>query len=171
MENARLKREREAVCFAPPLPIGSFAMRVSVCLFFILLCVSVSDTVPRDSLAPVAVPVSETARPPVSPPIDTLQAFQQSDFYRTIIDNNLFRPLGWTPPRVRELYRLIGTILPRDENTPSRGILQTTAGNKTYSVTIGENLDTHTEVVDIQPKQVTLATDGKQRTLKLPIRF
>ena len=22
----------------------------------------------------------------------------QSDFYRTIVDNNLFRPLGWTPP-------------------------------------------------------------------------
>ena len=66
---------------------------------------------------------------------------------------------------------LIGTILPRDKNTPPRAILQTTAGNKTYILTIGENLDTHTEVVDIQPKQVTLATDGKQRTLKLPIRF
>ena len=92
-------------------------------------------------------------------------------FYRTIIENNLFRPLGWRPPRPREPYRLIGTILPRDENTPSRAILQTTAGNKTYIVTIGEHLDTHTEVVDIQPKQVTLATDGKQRTLKLPIRF
>ena len=92
-------------------------------------------------------------------------------FLRTIIDNNLFRPLGWRPPRPREPYRLIGTILPRDENTPPRAILQTTAGNKTYSVTIGENLDTHTEVGDIQPKQVTLATDRKQRTLKLPIRF
>ena len=92
-------------------------------------------------------------------------------FLRTIIDNNLFRPLGWRPPRPREPYRLIGTILPRDENTPPRAIFQTIAGNKTYIVTIGENLDTHTEVVDIQSKQVTLATDGKQRTLKLPIRF
>ena len=92
-------------------------------------------------------------------------------FYRMIVENNLFRPLGWRPPRPREPYRLIGTILPRDENTPPRAILQTTAGNKTYSVTIGENLDTHTEVVDIQLKQVTLATDGKQRTLKLSIRF
>lgn len=92
-------------------------------------------------------------------------------FLRTIIDNNLFRPLGWRPPRPREPYRLIGTIWPRDENTPPRAILQTTAGNKTYSVTIGENLDTYTEVGDIQPKQVVLATDGKQRTLKLPIRF
>ena len=92
-------------------------------------------------------------------------------FLCTIIDNNLFRPLGWRPSRPSEPYRLIGTILPRDENTSPRAILQTTAGNKTYNVTIGENLDPHTEVVDIQPKQVTLSTDGKQRTLKLPIRF
>jgi len=102
---------------------------------------------------------------------DPLTDFQNTDFYRTIIDNNLFHPLGWQPPRPREPYRLIGTILPRDENTPPRAIFQTIAGNKTYIVTIGENLDTHTEVVDIQSKQVTLATDGKQRTLKLPIRF
>ena len=99
---------------------------------------------------------------------DTLR---NSPFHRTIIDNNLFRPLGWTPPRPKEPYRLIGTILPRDENTPPKAIIETTAGNKTYSVTIGENLDPHTEVVDIQPKQVTISTDGKQRTLKLPIRF
>ena len=36
-----------------------------------------------------------------SPPNEDLdlKQFQQSDFYRTLIDNNLFRPLGWTPPR------------------------------------------------------------------------
>ena len=92
-------------------------------------------------------------------------------YYRTIIENNLFRPLDWTPPRPVEPYRLIGTILPRDENTPPKAIIETTAGQKTYSVTIGDKIETHTEVVDIQPKQGTLSTDGKQRTLKLPIRF
>lgn len=92
-------------------------------------------------------------------------------FLRTIIDNNLFRPLGWRPPRPREPYRLIGTILPRDENTYPRAILQTTAGNKTYIVTIGDNLDTNTQVVSLQHKQVVLETDGKQRTLRLSIRF
>ena len=49
---------------------------------------------------------------------DPLTDFQHSDFYRTIIENNLFRPLGWTPPRPVEPYRLIGTILPIDANTP-----------------------------------------------------
>ena len=27
-----------------------------------------------------------------------LQHSQKTDFYRMIVDNNLFRPLGWTPP-------------------------------------------------------------------------
>ena len=43
-----------------------------------------------------------------------LKHFQNSDFYHTIIDNNLFRPLGWTPPRPQEPYRLLGTIIPID---------------------------------------------------------
>ena len=92
-------------------------------------------------------------------------------YYRTIIDNNLFRPLGWTPPRPRELYRLLGTILALDEITPPQAILQSTAGHQTYIVTLGSNLDADTQVVDIQSKQVTLSTQGQQRTLMLPIGF
>ena len=95
----------------------------------------------------------------------------QSDFYRTIIDNNLFRPLGWQPPRPLEPYRLIGTILPRNENTPPRAIFQSTATNTTHIITLGSNLDADTQVVDIQSKQVTLSTQGQQRTLMLPSDF
>ena len=113
------------------------------------------------------VPVEASSRARALPPV----AFDSFAYYRTIIGNNIFRPLGWTPPRPVEPYRLIGTILPRDANTPPQAILETTAGQKTYIVTIGDKIETHTEVVDIQPKQVTLSTDGKQRTLKLPIRF
>ena len=93
--------------------------------------------------------------------------FNSEAFYRTIIDNNLFRPLGWTPSRPREPYRLIGTILPIDANTPPRAILQTTAGKKTYIVTTGETLDASTEVVEIAGKQVILSRNGQQRTLRL----
>ena len=35
---------------------------------------------------------------------DTFKGSQQSDVYRTIIDNNLFRPLGWQPSRPREKF-------------------------------------------------------------------
>ena len=88
-------------------------------------------------------------------------------FYRTIIDNNLFRPLGWRPPRPVEPYRLLGTILPRRANTPPKAIIQTTAGNKTYIVSIGETLDASTEVVSIESKSVVLQTNGQKRTLRL----
>ena len=98
---------------------------------------------------------------------DPLSDFQGSDFYRTIIDNNLFRPLGWRTPRKKESYRLLGTILPTDEESNAQAILQKTPAGRTYTVTIGEMLDTETTLVDIQPKQVTLETSGAQRKLTL----
>ena len=99
---------------------------------------------------------------------DSLTDFQNTEFYRTLIDNNLFRPLGWTPPRPIEPYSLIGTIIPRDRNTVSpQAIIQATAANKTHIVTIGEKLDANTKVTDIQPKQVTLEKAGVQQTLTL----
>ena len=99
------------------------------------------------------------------------KVFDAEAFKRTIIDNNLFRPLGWTPPRPTEPYRLIGTILPRSANTPPQAIIQTTAGNTTYIVTTGEKIDASTEVVSIESKAVTLSTNGQQRTLHLLIGF
>jgi hypothetical protein len=101
----------------------------------------------------------------------TPAVFETETFYQTIIENNLFRSLGWTPPRPTEPYRLIGTILPTDDRTRPKAILQTTAGNQTYIVTTGGKIDASTEVVSIKPKQVTLSTDGQQRTLRLVIGF
>ena len=101
------------------------------------------------------------------PPQETLKAFQKSKFYRTIVDNNLFRPLGWTPPRPREPYRLIGTLIPTDANTPKQAILQRTSGGRTTTVLIGDQLDKDTTVTDIHPQQVTLEKAGHPRTLKL----
>ena len=56
----------------------------------------------------------------------------QSDFYRTIIDNNLFRPLGWTPPRPIEPYRLIGepeTYIRRDHTPTSHSTIHHRTSN------------------------------------------
>ena len=98
---------------------------------------------------------------------NTLSDFQTSKFYRTLIDNNLFRPLGWQPPRPREPFRLLGTIIPKDGITGAQAILQTTRGKTTYIVTRGDTLGAGTTVIDIQAKQVTLEKAGQQRTLKL----
>ena len=98
----------------------------------------------------------------------TTPSFDAAASYSTIIDNNLFRPLGWTPPRPSEPYRLLGTVLAREvSNTPLRAIIQSTAGNKMHIVTTGDKLDADTEVVEIQHKQVTLSTNGTHRTLCL----
>ena len=96
-----------------------------------------------------------------------LAVFDSETYYSTIIDNNLFRPLGWRPPVPREPYRLLGTKLATDANTPPQAILQSTAGQTTYIVSIGENLDVSTEVVSIESKAVTLSSNGQQRTLRL----
>ncbi len=98
---------------------------------------------------------------------DPLRDFQKTDFYRTIVDNNLFRPLGWRPARPREPYRLLGTLLPNDGETPPQAILQSTTARTTYIVRIGDKLDKATTVTDIQPKEIMLETNGKQRTLGL----
>jgi len=98
---------------------------------------------------------------------DSLAEFQSSVFYRTIVDNNLFRPLGWHPPRLKEPYRLLGTRTSTDGKSEAQAILQKTPVGRTYTVTIGETLDTGTTVVDIQPKRVTLEKAGVRRTLRL----
>ncbi len=100
-----------------------------------------------------------------------LKHFQNSDFYRTIIDNNLFRPLGWTPPRPKEPYHLLGTIIPRDAKTPPKAIIQDTVGNQIHIITIGDTLDSNTYVTDIQTKHVTLKKNGQQRQLTLKGSF
>lgn len=115
---------------------------------------------------PKSKPTKRASRYLQVPASSQTDDFQDSDFYRTIIDNNLFRPLGWRPPRPREPYRLIGTIIPTDGITNARAILQTTRGNTTYTVTQGDTLDADTTVINIQAKQVTLEKAGQQRTLK-----
>lgn len=113
------------------------------------------------------VPVEASSRARALPPV----AFDSFAYYQTIIDNNIFRPLGWTPPHPVESYRLIGTILPTDTHIPPKAILQSTTGNTTHIVTRGDRVDTDPHIVDIQPKQIKLSTNGKTRTLHLSIRF
>jgi len=131
---------------------------------------------------PDPAPVKETPKAPPhlgkQPDILSRARFQssnfppaQSDFYRTIIDNNLFRPLGWRPPRRVEPYRLLGTRLPTDKNTPPQAILQSTATNKTHIVTTGDKLDATTEVVEIQAKQILMEIAGQRKILRLKNGF
>ena len=138
------------------------------CFAFFLLAIVLalkSETPPPIETQSVKViEPSHPRRVDFTPPA----VFETETFYRTIIDNDLFRPLGWTPPRPKEPYRLLGTLrFPIDANTPPKAILQSTAGDRLLIVSPGETLDASTEVVEIQSKQATLSTDEQRRTLKL----
>jgi len=109
------------------------------------------------TVSTLEVPDRSTAGAPQVPP----------DFYRTILENNLFRPLGWRPARPREPYRLLGTLIPCDGKSKAQAILQKNFAGKTYTVTIGDQLDADIIVIDIQTKQVTLEKAGQRRTLTL----
>lgn len=151
---------------------------LNVFLFFIIsvvliiLCV-LMDTRPSTHLQQEVStrPNAQSGMLPASPAVrsSALSAVPATptSFYRIIINNNLFRPLGWRPPRPREPYRLLGTILPKNADASPNAIIQTTAGNKTYIVSTGDKLDTDTTIIDIQAKQVILEKVGHQRTLKL----
>ena len=131
---------------------------------FILLCVYFFGRRCVDSIVTVkVVPVSSVGRGVAIPSID----FDSESYYRPIIENNLFRPLGWAPRRPVEPYRLIGTRIVREGATPAQAILQTTAGHQTYIVAAGETLDAGTKVVLISGKSVVLSTGGIERRLSL----
>ena len=85
-------------------------------------------------------------------------------FYTVIIDNNLFRPLGWTPPNNEPAYSLIGTAVGVD-GAVSQATLLEKRSNRYHFVTIGTTLGDMT-VKDIQAKQVILDNAGKPITLK-----
>ena len=89
---------------------------------------------------------------------------ENAAFYKVIIDNNLFRPLGWTPPKNEPAYSLIGTAVGVD-GAVSQATLLEKRSNRYHFVTIGTKLGDIT-VKDIQAKQITLENAGQPITLK-----
>ncbi len=89
---------------------------------------------------------------------------ENAAFYKTIIDHNLFRSLGWTPPKNEPAYSLIGTAV--DENgVISQATLLEKRSNRYHFVTIGTKLGDIT-VTDIEAKRVILDKAGENITLK-----
>ena len=85
-------------------------------------------------------------------------------FYQVIIDNNIFRPLGWRLPKKPQQYTLIGTISAPDGSNPKAFILKR-GSNQLHTVKVGETLGNVT-IKEIQAKQVTLQEEGKDIILR-----
>ena len=89
---------------------------------------------------------------------------ENAAFYKTIVDHNLFRPLGWTPPNNEPSYSLVGTAV--DSNGAiSQATLLEKRSNRYHFVTIDTKVGDMT-VKDIQAKRVTLDKAGETITLK-----
>ena len=127
---------------------------------------SVRPTPPPETLTIKVIPYSPQPRRVQQVAMPSVFDSEVS-YYKTIIENNLFRPLGWQPTPPVEPYRLIGTIFARDANTPPEAIIESTTEHQTHIVKLGDKLDAETEIVEIQPKQVTLSSKGQQRSLFL----
>ena len=152
--------------------LASFLLLAMCVVTLVIPVQQTKRTAPRPR--PETMTASETEPPqPRRVRLSMPPVFETESFYRTIIENNLFRPLGWTPSRPTEPYRLIGTILPRSEETPAKAILESTAGetSSTFEVSAGDRLDDETVVISIEGKSVVLETSGKRRTLHLPSGF
>ncbi len=86
------------------------------------------------------------------------------EFYQQIIDNNIFRPLGWKPPKKPEQYILIG-VASADNKNYSQAIILETKSNELHTAKVGDSFG-NVVIKDIQQKQVILEKDGKEIKLQ-----
>ena len=88
------------------------------------------------------------------------------DYFQVIIDNNLFRPLGWTPERKSDVpFQLVGTIL-KDELDDYQAVLKAVDTQQIHFVNLNETQNGW-RLVMIEPKQVVLEKAGRRITLAL----
>jgi flagellar biosynthesis/type III secretory pathway M-ring protein FliF/YscJ len=95
-----------------------------------------------------------------------LQFDRNRDFYRVIVENNLFRPLGWRAPKRESEYALIATWIESRGET-AKALLMERRSKQTYYVALGER-DGNATIENIESKQVNLNISGKIVILKVP---
>lgn len=87
------------------------------------------------------------------------------DFYKVIITNNLFRPLGYRKPTKGPVFELLATVIDR-KSSKSKALLRNNKDRKTYYVGVGEKI-VGTLVEKIEPYSITLSQNGKSKEVRL----
>ncbi len=108
----------------------------------------------------MAVDVSVTKRDKAEtngPPHDP------ESFYQFIIDNNLFRPFGWQPPKQQPVYTLIGTAVAQNVEDSEAFILERRS-DRLHIVKVGD-VFSEALVKVIESKRVILNEAGKEIVL------
>ena len=86
------------------------------------------------------------------------------DYYHVIIENNLFRSLGWKKRKRGPSYELIGTWIESDGKI-AKALVVEKRSNQIHYVSAGDKFGDAT-VEKIEPNQVSLKTSEKVLTLK-----
>ncbi|MFQ6039605.1 MAG: hypothetical protein ACE5PV_02010 [Candidatus Poribacteria bacterium] len=81
-----------------------------------------------------------------------------NEYYKSIVDKNLFRPLGWGGDDKRgPAFRLIGTVI--NKSKKPKALIFQLSNNTTHYVAVGDKIGNAT-VKSIDEKSVTLNQDG-----------
>ena len=87
-------------------------------------------------------------------------------YYQVIIDNNLFRPLGWQPETPQPKYMLIGTAIATDTTQNTKAFIVERQSSQLHIVRVNDQIGEQL-VKRIEAKQVILQGGDQEITLKL----
>ncbi|MCZ6675988.1 MAG: hypothetical protein O7E52_01935 [Candidatus Poribacteria bacterium] len=86
------------------------------------------------------------------------------DFYRVVIENNLFRNLGWKKPNRKPQYTLMATLIESKGNIAKAFVMEQRE-NQYYYVSVGEKVGDAT-VKKIRSNEVMLYQAGNMLTIR-----
>ena len=86
-------------------------------------------------------------------------------FYQVIIDNNLFRPLGWYPPVQTPQYALLGTAIATDTTTHTKAFIVERRSGQLHIVRVDDQIS-DARVKGIKAKRVILQAGDKEIILE-----
>ncbi|MDE0634787.1 MAG: hypothetical protein OXI43_02890 [Candidatus Poribacteria bacterium] len=144
---------------------------IAFCL--VLLLIAVGPLLYRQN---VLQPNSAVATPSEKKPVEVrfVKSYPNKDintssktsneFYQLIVDNNIFRPLGWHPPKKTPQYTLIGTTISSNGSDAKAFILERRS-NQFHTVKVGETIG-NVSIKKILPKKVILQEEGKETVLQ-----
>lgn len=94
----------------------------------------------------------------------SVKSGDNSDFYKVIVENNIFRPLGWRPPNREPQYTLIGTAIDQKGGRVEAFIIEERS-SEFFIAGVGDKVG-DAVVKEIQQKKVTLDKNGEMITLR-----
>lgn len=87
-------------------------------------------------------------------------------FYQIIIDNNLFRPLGWQPETPQPKFMLIGTAIAKNTTQHTKAFIVERQSGQLHIVQVNDRMGEQL-VKRIEAKQVILQGVDQEITLQL----